>query len=125
AARPGVPHVPPGGLVRTTTRPVPLCGRNLPLSDALFAHDALCFLDCKSRSLAFVDASGASITMEYESIQHAALWTRRGAPVLCGGAWPGYSEREGFGGDLFDRPGRRVLGGLARARHDARFVFRG
>ena len=35
------------------TRPIPLRGRDLPLTDALFAHDALCFLDCTSRSLAF------------------------------------------------------------------------
>ena len=68
AERPEVPELAPGGLVRSTTRPIPLCGRNLPLSDALFEHDALCFLDCASRSLAFIDASGASITMEYPEL---------------------------------------------------------
>ena len=46
----------------------PFRGRDLPLSDALFAHDALCFLDCASRSLAFIDASGASITMEFREL---------------------------------------------------------
>jgi galactose mutarotase-like enzyme len=124
AERPEVPELAPGGLVRATTRPIPLCGRNLPLSDALFERDALCFLDCKSRSLAFVDASGASITMEYESFQHAALWTRPGAPFLCLEAWTGYSDPEGFTGDLFDKPGMRVLEPSGRARHEARFVFR-
>src|SRR6204780_746445 len=83
AERPEVPELAPGGLVRATTRPIPLCGRSLPLSDSLFAPDALCFLDCASRSLTFIDASGASITMEYEDFQHAALWTRPGAPFLC------------------------------------------
>jgi galactose mutarotase-like enzyme len=122
--RPEVPELAPGGLVRSTTRPVPLCGRNLPLSDALFEHDALCFLDCKSRSLAFIDASGASITMEYESFQHAALWTRPGAPFLCLEAWTGYSDPDGFTGDLFDKPSMRVLEPGGSARHQARFVFR-
>jgi galactose mutarotase-like enzyme len=121
---PEVPELAPGGLVRSTTRPVPLCGRNLPLSDALFEHDALCFLDCKSRSLAFIDASGASITMEYESFQHAALWTRPGAPFLCLEAWTGYSDPDGFTGDLFDKPSMRVLEPGGSARHQARFVFR-
>ena len=105
-------------------RPIPMCGRNLPLSDALFAHDALCFLDCASRSLAFIDASGASITMEYESFQHAALWTRPGAPFLCLEAWTGYSDPDGFTGDLFEKPSMRVLEPGAQARHEARFVFR-
>jgi galactose mutarotase-like enzyme len=122
--RPEVPELAPGGLIRATTRPIPLSGRNLPLSDALFEHDALCFLDCLSRSLAFIDASGASITMEYESFQHAALWTRPHAPFLCLEAWTGYSDPDGFTGDLFEKPGMRVLEAGERARHEARFVFR-
>jgi galactose mutarotase-like enzyme len=124
AERPEVPELAPGGLVRATTRPIPLSGRNLPLSDALFAHDALCFLDCASRSLAFIDASGASITMEYPSFQHAALWTRPHAPFLCLEAWTGYSDTDGFTGDLFEKPGMRVLEAGGLARHEARFVFR-
>ncbi len=122
--RPEVPELAPGGLVRATTRTIPLCGHNLPLSDALFEHDALCFLDCLSRSLTFIDASGASIRMEYESFQHAALWTRPHAPFLCLEAWTGYSDTDGFAGDLFEKPGMRVLEPGKRARHEARFVFR-
>jgi galactose mutarotase-like enzyme len=122
--RPEVPCLAPGGLVRKETRPIPLCGRNLALTDALFEHDALCFLDCRSRSLAFIDASGASITMEYESFQHAALWTRPHAPFICLEAWTGYSDPDGFDGDLFDKPGMRALEPGESARHQARFVFR-
>ena len=124
AERLEVPELGPGGLVRPTTRSIPLSGRDLPLTDALFAHDALCFLDCKSRSLAFIDASGASITMEYKSFQHAALWTRPHAPFLCLEAWTGYSDPDGFTGDLFDKPGMRVLQPGERARQEARYVFR-
>ncbi len=122
--RPEVPELAPGGLVRKEMRPIPLCGRNLPLTDALFERDALCFLDCKSRSLAFIDASGASITMEYPGFPHAALWTRPQAPFLCLEPWTGYSDPDGFDGDLFDKPGMRALAPGERARHEARFVFR-
>ena len=124
AERPQVPELAPGGLIRSTTRPVPLCGRNLPLSDALFDRDALCFLDCASRSLTFVDASGASITMEYEDFQHVGLWTRPGAPFLCLEPWTGYSDPDGFTGDLFEKPSMRVLEPGEQARHEARFIFR-
>jgi galactose mutarotase-like enzyme len=123
AERPEVPRIAPGGLIGAGARPIPLQGRDLPLTDALFAHDALCFLDCASRSLAFIDASGASITMEYPSFTHAALWTRPGAPFLCLEAWTGYSDPEGFEGELIDKPGMRTLKSGARARHEARFVF--
>jgi galactose mutarotase-like enzyme len=124
AERPEVPRLAPGGLIKETKRPIPLQDRDLPLSDDLFAHDALCFLDCASRSLAFVDASGASITMEYPGFPHAALWTRPGAPFLCLETLTGYSDPEGFEGDLFDKPGMRVLEPGARVRHEARYVFR-
>ena len=119
-----VPAIAPGGMVSKTTKPVPLNGRDLPLTDGLFANDALCFLDCASRSLAFVDASGASITMEFPDFRHAALWTRPGAPFVCLEAWTGYSDPEGFDGDLFDKPSMLALAPGARARHEARFVYR-
>jgi galactose mutarotase-like enzyme len=124
AERPEVPRLAPGGLIGAGMRPVPLQGRDLPLTDALFAHDALCFLDCASRSLAFIDASGASITMEYPDFPHAALWTRPGAPFLCLEAWTGYSDPDGFEGELKDKPGMWALEPGGRARHEARFVFR-
>jgi galactose mutarotase-like enzyme len=122
--RPEVPLIATGGLIGKTMRPIPLQGRDLLLTDGLFARDALCFLDCESRSLAFVDASGASITMEFPSFPHSALWTRPGAPFLCLEAWTGYSDPDGFEGELIDKPGMRALEPGTRARHEARFVFR-
>ena len=124
AERPEVPRIEPGGLVGKTMRPIPLQGRDLPLSDALFANDALCFLNLASRSLAFIDASGASITMEFPDFPHAALWTRPGAPFICLEAWTGYSDPDGFTGELSEKPGMRALEPGTRARHEARFVFR-
>ena len=119
-----VPAIAPGGLIGNATKRVPLTGRDLPLSDGLFANDAVCFLDCKSRSLAFHDASGASITMEFPGFPHAALWTRPGAPFLCLEAWTGYSDPDGFAGELSAKPSMRMLGPGERARHEARFVYR-
>lgn len=119
-----VPELAPGGLVRKSARPIPLVGRDLPLSDALFALDALCFLNCASRSLAFIDASGASISMDFRGYPHAALWTRPAAPFICLEAWTGYSDTDGFAGDLFEKPGMRTLEPGARARHEARYVYR-
>jgi len=124
AERPEVPRIEPGGLVGKTMRPIPLQGRDLPLSDALFANDALCFLNSASRSLAFIDASGASITMEFPDFPHAALWTRPGAPFICLEAWTGFSDPDGFTGELSEKPGMRALEPGMRARHEARFVFR-
>ncbi len=119
-----VPVMAPGGLIGAGMKRVPLTGRDLPLSDALFANDAVCFLNCASRSLVFHDASGAEVAMEFTGFDHAALWTRPGAPFLCLEAWTGHSDPEGFTGDLFEKPSMRVLAPGALARHEARYVYR-
>ena len=122
--RPQAPRVGPGGLLSKAIKPVPFKGRDLPLTDALFENDAVCLLDCASRSLAFQDPSGASITMGFPDFQHVALWTRPGAPFICLECWTGYSDPEGFDGDLFEKPSMRVLEPGGQARHEARFTFR-
>jgi galactose mutarotase-like enzyme len=121
--RADVPLVTPGGLISRERRAIPLEGRTLALSDALFAREALCFLDAASRSLRFEQADGSAIEMEFSDFDHAALWTRPGAPFLCLEAWTGYGDPEGFAGDLFDKPSMRVLAPGARARHGATYRY--
>jgi galactose mutarotase-like enzyme len=120
---PQIPVIARGGLISSRRRPIPLDGAILPLSDALFDGDALCFLDAHSRSLRFVGSDGASIAMHFGDFPHAALWTRPGAPFLCLEAWTGYSDPEGFTGELRDKPGMLTLAGGQMARHSARYVF--
>jgi len=122
--RPEVPVIAPGGLVSETMRPIPLRGRVLELSDALFAGgDAVCFLHPASRSLRFEQSGGTAIEMDFHGFDHVALWTRPGAPFLCLEAWTGYSDPEGFAGDLFEKPSMRVLQAGERARHSATWQF--
>jgi galactose mutarotase-like enzyme len=118
-----VPVIAPGGLVTHRRRPIPMKGERLDLTDALFAHDALCFLDPKSRSLRFVGASGAAIEMALGDFPRAALWTKPGAPFLCLEAWTGYSDPEGFAGDLFEKPGMRIVEPGGRARCAAAYSY--
>ena len=116
-----VPVMAPGGLIGKAMRPIPLKGRELALSDELFKGDALCFLAPRSRSLRFEQANGAAIEMSFPGFPHCALWMRPGAPFLCLEAWTGYSDPEGFTGDLFEKPSMRVLQPGERARHEAQF----
>ncbi len=118
-----VPRIAPGGLISQETKLLPIKGRDLPLSDALLAEDAVCFLSPLSRSLEFIMKGGATIAMEFPGFEHCALWTRPPAPYLCLECWTGYSDPEGFDGDIFDKPSMRVLAPGAKARHDATFRF--
>jgi galactose mutarotase-like enzyme len=118
-----VPAIAPGGLISAETRAIPLKGKALPLDDDLFAGDALCFLEPASRSLRFEQADGSAIAMDFSGFGRAALWTRPGAPFLCLEAWTGYSDPEGFAGDLFDKPAMRTLAPGERARHRAVYRY--
>jgi galactose mutarotase-like enzyme len=123
AERPEVPVIAPGGLIAQETRPVPLEGKVLPLDDALFAREALCFLDASSRALRFEQADGSAIEMTLDGFPHIALWSRPGAPFLSLEAWTGYSDPADFTGDLFEKPSMRVLQPGASGRHAARFRY--
>lgn len=121
---PDVPVIAPGGLIGHARRTVPLQGTVLPLEPALFAGDALCFLNARSRSLRFEDGEGRAIAMRVENLPHLALWMRPGAPYLCLEPWSGYGDPEGFEGDLFEKPGMTVLQPGQSARHSALFTYR-
>jgi galactose mutarotase-like enzyme len=108
--RPEVPVIVPGGLFGRDRRPVPIEGRRLALNDAVFAQEALCFLDAASRSLTFeASPGGTAITLEAENFPHFAIWSKPGAPFVSLEAWTGHGDPEGFGGELADKPSIRLL----------------
>lgn len=116
-----VPRMAPGGLIGKTSKTLPIRGRELLLSDAMLADDALCFLSPASRSLEFVMPGSATIAMDFPGFDHCALWTRPPAPYLCLEAWTGYSDPEGFEGDLPAKPSMRSLAPSEKARHEATY----
>jgi len=118
-----VPAIAPGGLIGARTRAIPLKGKALPLEDETFASDALCFLDPASRSLRFEQGDGSAIAMDFSGFGKAALWARPGARFLCLEAWTGYSDPEGFAGDLFEKPAMRALAPGEGARHRAVYRY--
>jgi galactose mutarotase-like enzyme len=121
--RPEIPVLAPGGMVSNRTRPIPIEGSTLKLTDELFARDALCFINPASRWLRFVEPSGAAIELALGGFSDFALWMRPGAPFLCLEAWTGYSDPEGFTGELKDKPGMRILTPGETARHSATYSF--
>ena len=122
AERAEVPVIAPGGLIGAGRRAVPLRGRVLPLTETLFAKDALCFLDAASGSLRFTSPE-AELTISAENFAHIALWSRPGAPFLCIENWTGHGDPEGFAGDLFEKPGMKTLAPGESARHSVEYKF--
>lgn len=114
AEEPAVPVIAAGGLLTEDRRPVPLDGCRLALTDEVFAAEALCFLNARSRSWSLVAPDGACLSMTLEGFPHLALWSKPGAPFLCLEAWTGHGDPVGFAGDLADKPSMRLLAPGAR-----------
>lgn len=123
AERAFVPRITREGLFAPDERPIPLDGGRLPLSDALFASEALCFLRARSRSLRFLAPDGAAVEVTLDDFPHVALWSRPGAPFVCIEAWTGHGDPEGFEGDIGEKPSMRFLAPGESARHAVRLAF--
>jgi galactose mutarotase-like enzyme len=120
---PHVPVITDKGLFTSERRPIALEGHDLALSDALFAREALCFLNACSRLIAFEAPTGQRLDVAFENFAHIALWSRPGAPFLCIETWTGHGDPDGFAGELHDKPSMLLLQPAARAKHLARFSF--
>lgn len=118
-----VPVIDGNGLFTDGRRPIALDGRRLPLSQALLAREALCFLNANSRSLRFVSPLGEAIAVEMDNFPHVALWGRPPAPFLCVECWTGHGDPQGFDGELAEKPSMRLLAPGDTSRHAIRWRF--
>lgn len=117
-----IPEIAPGGLISARSRTLALRGRELPLEPRLFAREALCFLDARSRGLRFERIGGPSIVMRSAGYRHWALWSRPGAQFLCVEAWTGHGDPEDFSGEFADKPSMLTLEPGASATHALRLA---
>ncbi len=120
---PHVPEITSAGLFAKTRRSVPLDGRVLDLTPELFAREALCFLDARSRGLRFEAEDGTALRIEAKNFSHIALWAKPPAPFLAIEVWTGHGDPDGFDGDLSAKPSMRLLRPGESACHEARFTF--
>jgi galactose mutarotase-like enzyme len=108
------------GLLRAEPLPTPVEGRELRLRDALFVDDALIFDSLRSHSLDYGVPGGRGLRIDYEGLPELGIWMKPGAGYLCIEPWAGYSDPQGFSGDIFAKPGILALA----PRQQRRFTMR-
>jgi len=120
---PRVPVIAPGGLFSDATRPITLNGKRLDLTDEVFAREALCLLNAKSRSVDYIAPDGIRLRADFENFPHLALWSKPGAPFICIEAWTSHGDPVGFDGDIFHKPSMILLEPQADSRHSGTFTL--
>jgi len=87
------------------TRPSPLDGRTLHLTDDLFAKDALIWNPVRSQSVRYGAADGPQLHVAFPDTPYLGIWTKPGAHFICIEPWHGLADPQGFTGDFRDKPG--------------------
>jgi len=94
------------GLLRAQPEPSPIQGRELALSDALFADDAIILDQLASTSVRYAAAEGPSLDMSWDGFRELGIWSKPdGAPFLCIEPWRGFASPQEFDGEFADKPG--------------------
>ena len=80
----------PSGVIGEVPTPILDGSRELKLSEAYFAVDALIFFDAKSRGLAIRDdRTGEQIHISFPGFDTLLIWRRPGAEYVCVEPWAG------------------------------------
>ncbi|MGN5375410.1 aldose 1-epimerase family protein [Sphingomonas hankookensis] len=93
------------GTIAAQRRASPLDGRDLYLTDALFADDALVFDPVHSDHVTYGAEIGPQLRIDFPGMPKLGVWTKPGSAFVCIEPWDGIADPEGFAGDIFDKPG--------------------
>jgi len=104
-----------GGLIAPEDRASPVEGRTLPLTDDLFAADALIWRAARSRGCVYGAPDGPSLRFAWSHMPSLGIWTKPGAHYICIEPWDGIADPAGFSGEIWDKPGiARIAPGASR-----------
>jgi galactose mutarotase-like enzyme len=98
-----------GGLLVATPQPTPIAVRQLALSPALFAADALILPNPASRSVRYTAPGAAVIEVAWDGFRELGIWSREGGDFLCIEPWHGTASPTDFDGEFLDKPGLMLI----------------
>lgn len=98
-------RVTPYGTIALASKPSPVDGDKLQLSDSLFDDDALVWESINSHSLTYGAPGLPSLQIAFPDTPSLGIWTKAGAAFVCVEPWAGTADSEGYAGEFADKPG--------------------
>jgi galactose mutarotase-like enzyme len=120
--RADVPVIAPGGLFSKERRAIAFDGVRLEIGPETFGNEALCFVPAQSRGLVFESGKDRRLRVDFPGFDNLVLWSRPHASFLCIEPWTGFGDPVGFTGDLYEKPGMKLLAPGTSAEHLAVFA---
>ncbi len=102
---PRIKSIAADGTIAAAGRPSPVEDRILPLTDALFANDALVFDPIRSQAVIYGPPTGPHLKIAFPDTPQLGIWTKPGAHFACIEPWHGLADPEGYTGEFRDKPG--------------------
>lgn len=93
------------GFLTPVEHPTPVVENELRLRDDLFIDDALIFDRLASREVVYGVSGSPQITVGFDDFPTLGVWTKPGADFICIEPWQGFSDPQGFDGDIHEKPG--------------------
>lgn len=86
--------------------PSPFTAGKLTLDHALFADDALVFLEGAGEALTYSAPGTAApaLHFRFHNLPALGIWTKPGAPFICVEPWHGVAARQDAGPEIAERP---------------------
>lgn len=98
------------GLLKAQTEPSPVEDKELALTEALFAADALIWTRLASGAVTYAARGGRAIKLSWSGFPHLGIWSkRRDAPFLCIEPWHGHATPATYRGDFATKPGVMLI----------------
>jgi galactose mutarotase-like enzyme len=97
------------GLALVEPQPTPVVGRTLPLTDSLFAADAVIFDRLASRSVRYSAPGAPSITVSFPDFPILGVWSKAPGEFVCIEPWFGMTAAQDFSGEYLEKPHQFVL----------------
>lgn len=95
-----------GGLLLPEPEATAVQGDKLPLSEGLFAGDAMIFDQIASHALRYQAPGAPTMTFAWDGFPQLGIWSKpSGAAFLCIEPWHGYASPVDFDGEFSDKPG--------------------
>lgn len=102
-------HRPVGGLLSRAGEPNPAVDAVFAPDDALFARDALIFLNPRSRHVRFGVPGQPGLEVAFPGMDQLGIWSKPGAPFLCIEPWSGYASPEDAPAEFTEKPGLSLI----------------
>ena len=102
-------HRPVGGLLARAGEPNPAVDAVFAPDDALFARDALIFLNPRSRHVRFGVPGQPGLEVAFPGMDQLGIWSKPGAPFLCIEPWSGYASPEDAPAEFTEKPGLSLI----------------